>query len=307
MKTFIKVTEIWTPEKDRTQLELNTGLYGNLDEFKSASEHQHFKFAEGLPGMAWEKQHPIVLTEFKDSYFKRTEVAIKSGLTCGIAIPVFAGDFLMAVIVFLCGDDEAHAGAIEFWSNDPDKPNELGVIEGYYGTLDYFEFTSRKTKIMKGSDLAGMVWERGMPVLLDDLGESTSFIRGRDAKTAGITTGLAIPISQQGRQVNIMSFLSAMATPIAKQIEIWIPDQQGRSLLFSDGYTLNNAELKDLYANTNIAKNEFSMGKVWLTGVPIITESLVDEHVKPNDDLSSMLVMPVLQAGKILAIVNFIF
>jgi hypothetical protein len=53
MKTFIKVTEIWIPGKDRTQLELASGAYGALDEFKTASEKTRFNYYEGAPGTAW--------------------------------------------------------------------------------------------------------------------------------------------------------------------------------------------------------------------------------------------------------------
>ena len=52
MKTFIKVTEIWVPNKQRTQLEFGSGLYGGLVEFKLASEQQQFSYNEGLPGKA---------------------------------------------------------------------------------------------------------------------------------------------------------------------------------------------------------------------------------------------------------------
>lgn len=178
MKTFIKVAEIWVPTKEGTQLELASGIYGTLTDFKEASEQTRFDYHQGLPGTAWALAHPVATTEFMHSCFKRTQAAKTAGLTCAIALPVFSGEFLMAVIVFLCGDDDVHAGAIEVWANDADRGNELGVIDGYYGTLDYFEFISRKTKIMKGFGLLGQVWEKGLPILMADLGESESFIRG---------------------------------------------------------------------------------------------------------------------------------
>ena len=79
MKTFIKVIEIWIPDKNRTQLEFGSGLYGAFTDFKNASELQHFSYDEGLPGKAWAAGHPIVLTQFERSYFKRTEAAKKAG------------------------------------------------------------------------------------------------------------------------------------------------------------------------------------------------------------------------------------
>ena len=40
----------------------------------------------------------------------------------------------MAVMVLFCGDDEKHVGAIELWHNDPEKSDEMGLVDGYYGT-----------------------------------------------------------------------------------------------------------------------------------------------------------------------------
>ena len=299
MKTFIKVTEIWIPGKDRTQLELATGIYGALEDFKAASTQTRFNYHEGLPGTAWAMGHPVVIKEFTHSCFKRTEAAKKAGLTCAIGIPVFSGEFLMAVVVFLCGDDEEHAGAIEVWANDADRSNELGVIDGYYGTLDYFEFVSSKTKIMKGFGLPGRVWEKGLPVLMADLGESESFIRGRDAKNAGITTALGIPLSDKAGLICLMTFLSAKATPIARQLEIWLPDDKRERLVFNEGYCAKKSNLAGLYAEKIFAKGEGAMGRVWLTGMPSIVEKYDVE------DSIATLLMPVINQGLLKAVVVF--
>jgi hypothetical protein len=299
MKTFIKVTEIWIPGKDRTQLELATGSYGGLEDFKTDSEQIRFNYYEGLPGTAWALGHPVVVREFTHSCFKRTEAAQKAGLTCAIGIPVFSGEFLMAVVVFLCGDDGEHAGAIEVWGNGPDGSDGLGVIDGYYGTLEYFEFVSRKTRIMKGFGLPGRVWEKDLPVIMADLGESESFIRGRDAKNAGITTALGIPLSDKAGHVYLMTFLSAKATPIARQLEIWLPDENRLRLVFSSGFSAKKSKLADVYAGKAFAKGEGEMGQVWLTGMP----SIVESH--DVEDSIATLLMPVINQGILKAVVVF--
>ena len=299
MKTFIKVTEIWIPGKDRTQLELASGTYGGLEEFKIASEQTRFNYYEGVPGTAWAMGYPLVIKDFTHSCFKRTEAAKKVGLTCAIGIPVFSGEFLMAVVVFLCGDDEEHAGAIEVWNNDPVRSDGLGVIDGYYGTLDYFEFVSRKTRIMKGFGLPGRVWEKGLPVIMADLGESESFIRGREAKNAGITTALGIPLSDKAGFVCLMTFLSAKATPIARQLEIWLPDEKGERLVFNNGFSAKKSCLTDVYAEKTFAKGEGAIGRVWLTGMPSIIEKYDVE------DSIATLLMPVINQGILKALVVF--
>ena len=72
--------------------------------------------------------HPIVLRQFEISSFQRTEAAHAAGLTCAIAIPLLAGDYLMAVVMF-CGDDAAHAGAIELWRNNPADSADMTLAD----------------------------------------------------------------------------------------------------------------------------------------------------------------------------------
>ena len=307
MKTFIKVTEIWIPDKDRTQLEFGSGLYGGLTDFKAASEQQQFAYNEGLPGKAWAAGHPIVLSKFEHSYFKRTAAAKQAGLTCGIAIPVFSGDFLMAVVVFLCGDDEDHAGAIEVWRNNPASANRLTVMDGYYGTLQHFEQISRQISVPKGQGLAGLAWETGLPVLIDDISKADAFIRADDARQAGITMGIGIPVADNPGSPYIMTFLSAKATPIAKRIQIWLPDQQGRQLVCRQGYSKNSNDLAKIFETVTVTKGAGALGRVWLTGMPVITGDHEPDYNPELDSLSSMLAIPVIEQGRLKAIVSFLF
>ncbi|MDD2723620.1 MAG: GAF domain-containing protein [Methylovulum sp.] len=306
MKTFIKATEIWIPDKQRTQLEFGSGLYGALTEFKAASEQQHFAYDEGLPGKAWAQGHPVMLTEFEHSYFKRTAAAKQAGLTCGIAIPIFSGDFLLAVVMFLCGDDEDHAGAIEVWSNHHEA-DKLSVMDGYYGTLQDFEQLSRQTAMSKGEGIPGQVWASGMPVLIEDIGQPETFVRGVEAQKAGITTCLGIPVAHHKQQTYMMTFLSAKATPLAKRIQIWMPDAQGQHLVCQQGYSKKNNELAQIFETITVKKGEGALGRVWLTGMPIITGDHDAEYNPELDNLSTMLAIPVIEQGRLQAIVTFLF
>jgi hypothetical protein len=239
MKTFIKVIEIWVPDEDRTQLKFGSGLYGALSDFKNASEQQHFSYDEGLPGKAWAAGHPIVLTQFEHSYFKRTEAAQKAGLTCGIALPIF-------------------------------------------------------------------FWETGMPVLMENIGKVNEFTRAADAQLADITTGLGIPAGNSDEQTYVMTFLSAKATPIAKRIQIWIPES--KQLVCRQGYSKNSNNLAEIFETLIVNKGEGALGRVWLTGMPIITGNQeADEYNPKLDSLSSMLAIPVIEQGRLKAIVTFLF
>src|SRR5260221_7893246 len=113
MKTFVRVVELWTPDASGSLLEFGGGLYPDAPRFGAASRTMCFGRGEGLPGRAWEAGRPIVLKQFEGSYFRRTRLALAEGLSCGIALPVYAGDALRAVLLLFCGDDAEHAGAVE--------------------------------------------------------------------------------------------------------------------------------------------------------------------------------------------------
>ena len=244
MKTFIRVVELWVPDRTRTRLEFGGCLASEeYSEFKAVSENALFAYDEGLPGKAWASGHPVILTKFSNSYFKRTDEAIEAGLTCGVALPVFAGEFLMAVMVLFCGDDEKHVGAVELWHNDPEKSHEMGLVDGYYGTADMFEFNSRHTKFPRGFGLPGRAWKAGMPLIIKDLHNAKSFLRWEEASEIGINCGVGIPYSTSSDQTWVVTFLSAQATPIARRFEIWVPNPSRTELVFQSGDCSKNADL----------------------------------------------------------------
>ncbi len=215
-RTFIEVTEVWVPKDGR--LVLANGNYGALDDFAAVSGQESFGPGEGLPGKAWAEARPVVLKGFEGSYFKRTDAAKAAGLTSAVAIPVFAGDILKAVLVVLCGDDKNRTGAIEVWA---ENDGLLMLSDGYYGAARHFEWVSQHTHFPRGQGLPGGVWASNTPILMRDLGSGYRFIRAESAGTAGLTTGLGMPIPVPGSKTFVLTLLSARGTPIARRFEIW--------------------------------------------------------------------------------------
>ena len=204
MKTFIRATEVWVPGPDGSMLELAAGAYGEAVRFAALSQGVRFAYGEGLPGKCWQEGRPIILRKFENSYFQRTDAAHSDGLTCGIALPIFAGDFLTAVLVIFCGDDAEHAGAIELWHNAPPSV-EMLLADGYYGsTGDTFETVARQVSLRRGSGLPGLSWQRGGPVFMADLGRGSAFLRADTAQRVGINRGFAFPCSGRGNDTWIM-------------------------------------------------------------------------------------------------------
>ncbi len=306
-RSFMRATEIWMPSADGRHLEFSNGLYGPLSDFERVSRQTRFGFDEGLPGKAWAAGHPIVLKDLVGSYFKRGEAAQAAGLTCALALPVFAGDALIAVMVLFCGDDREHVGAVEVW-HAASGAIEMRLVDGYYGTADVFEWYSRHIGFMCGIGLPGAVWETGMPVVLADLGRSRRFVRWESAERVGINRGVAIPCGRDPGDPWVLTFLSALDTPIANRFETWIPITNGSGLVFDAGYCEHGVDLAAVYRSVVISPDAGTFGRVLNTGAPAIaTDVSLEPHPVSasvrGTSLTSMVAMPVLTAGRLDAVV----
>jgi hypothetical protein len=304
LNTFIRAFEYWVPSADASMLEFGGGLYGSATRFESISRELCFGRGEGLPGQAWEAGHPIVLKQFEGSYFRRIAAARAEGITCGIALPIFGPDRLNAVLVIFCGDDAengtAHAGAIELWKNDPAESRDLTLVEGYYGhTGDTFEFISKSVAFRRGTGLPGMAWEAEAPLFLDDLGRGSGFLREDSAIKVGINRGFAMPCSTSGSEHYVMAFLSALATPIARRVEIWQPDARCERLRRTAGFSEIEGSLAAIASGvgSGLGRGEGPIGVAFASGIPALAES-----ASAGADSGPLAAIPVMLQGRLSAV-----
>lgn len=312
MKTFIRATEVWVPGRDRATLELGSGMYGSATRFAAASQASSFAYGQGLPGKAWQEGRPVILQRFEGSYFQRTEAALADGLTCGIALPIFIGDFLGAVLVIFCGDDAEHAGAIELWHNDPAESPDMRLADGYYGrTGDAFETVSRALSLRRGNGLPGLAWERDGPVFMADLGKGAGFLRADSATRVGINRGFAFPCPGNSGATWVMAFLSALGTPLVRRFEVWEPDADHQHLLRSGGYCEQAGMLGELPADQAVVRGQGSLGRVLLGGIPVLSENLDGEPVIASEataaGLGALVALPLIKDGKLQSVVAWYF
>ncbi|QID19932.1 GAF domain-containing protein [Nitrogeniibacter mangrovi] len=312
MRTFIRVVEIWTPSRDGTVLEFQDGLYGGLEHFRLVSEKACFGYDEGLPGKAWAQRHPIVLRDLHESYFVRSEAAANAGLTCAVALPIFAGDLLAAVVVFFCGDDAAHVGAIELWHNAPEVSLEMSLVDGYFGHAEGFEWISRHISFRPGFGLPGLVWKQQLPIVMGDLGYSTRFLRAEEALSVGINKGIGLPSPYLDGQHYVITFLSALGTPIAHRFEVWVPDAAHKTLVFEGGDCDRSPGFDHDHYFVRIESGQGALGNVLRTGRPQI-----GHHVGEGSDpiarsaqratLDAVVAVPVLHGGRLTAVAAMYF
>jgi len=306
MKTFIKVIEIWTLTQDRKNLALTDSYYGEYTDFNKQSQKISFAYGEGLPGTAWAKSSPVVISDLEHSCFIRKEAAKTAGISCAIALPIFAGQFLLSIIVLLCGDDTELAGAIEVWGKNLDRPSELHLIDGYYGCLEKFEMISRDICFQKGMGLPGNIWDYHIPQIVADLSTSASFLRASNAQLDGITTAFGIPFIYDEKHEFVLTLLSARGTPIARRFEIWLPDREHN---FVSQYTAHSEIPQDVFSSQQIKKGQGLIGQVWLTGCPAIGHNPVNDVFigkdAITDDLKASVAIPVIEDGALTAVVAF--
>lgn len=63
----------------------------------------------GLPGRVWQSREPMVLANLRTSMaFSRQTIALEEGFRSAVGVPVFHGDDLVAVLVFLMFDRRGH-------------------------------------------------------------------------------------------------------------------------------------------------------------------------------------------------------
>lgn len=309
-QTFIRVVEVWVPDATGSLLEFGGGLYGAQGAFGAVSRSMCFGRGEGLPGQAWERARPIMLRQLQGSYFRRGAAASAAGLTCAIALPFFVNEELTSVLVIFCGDDLAHAGAIELWHNDAAAGTDMTLDDGYYGgTAEIFEFISRQTAFRKGTGLPGLAWDAGLPIFMPDLGKGSRFLRSDGAEKVGINRGFAFPCAHAGPDAWVLAFLSALATPIVRRFERWLPDAQ-RRLHRHDGFC--EAEQMLGAGDDPIDPGIGALGQALAMGRPVLVD---DAAAQPGSvgtaarkaRLTSLAALPVVRNGSVAAVVAWYF
>ncbi|MEH2026108.1 PAS domain S-box protein [Nostoc sp.] len=98
--------EAWIPNENGTVLEHTLCWYGeesSLEEFCHQSQTVKLALGVGLPGRVWQNQEPEWIEDVSkvtQAVFWRAPQAAKVGLKAGFGVPIFAGNQVLAVLVF---------------------------------------------------------------------------------------------------------------------------------------------------------------------------------------------------------------
>jgi hypothetical protein len=108
-----------------------------------------------------------------------------------------------------------------------------------------------------------------------------------------------------------LSVLSARDTPLARRLEIWIPNEARDALVFHSG-DCDNADLTTEYAQAKIARTDGIIGQAWLTGIPALRASVdgdrsAAERSAAAAGLDAAMAIPFIQAGELKAVIVWYF
>src|SRR6185295_12427625 len=127
------------------------------------SRAMRFVRGEGLPGSTWERGRPRIIADLTtSSSFMRAAAARESDVRSGLSLPVFRGESVSHVLLFLSTEATPLARAFEVWT--PDRDGMLQLEQSYYGPgLESFAEASRLTAFAPGAGLPGRVLASSIP------------------------------------------------------------------------------------------------------------------------------------------------
>lgn len=300
---FLQVAEIWVPDASDTFLGLRAGSYGPHHEFRATSLERHYARGEGLPGRIWATGQATVLNHFRGgSGFQRVEAAERARLGAGLGLPIMHGGRTVAVVVLLCGEAAYTPGALEVWIPEGGG-DTLKLHSGYYGDFDGFRRLSAAVRFERGTGLPGRAWLSQLPELLPNVSQSDSFIRAAAAISYDLTTGLSWPCHGDSTAIAVM--LATKHNPLARAVEVWVPQERGKLQLRAAEYR-DVPPVMALEAGATLKVNDGLVGKAFIEGLPQVIEGAEGfggrTHSAFACGISRGVVIPVISADEVKAV-----
>lgn len=307
---LLRAVEVWRPDEDGLQLERTSSFYADADSFEAVSEKTRFHLGSGLPGLVWEAGVPVVFNDLATTDFVRHEAARQDELTAGVGVPVFDGEELVSVLLFLCHTSEISAAAFESWIIEETR-NELMPGTCFYTNLDRFRRMTQYLRFPYGAGLPGDVWQTRMPRLINRLANSTDFLRASGADAEGLDFGLAVPVIRNQDEIrSVVLLLSADRSPISQVIQIWTPNEDRSAFEMTSVVAPEAPSMAGLCNELECEIGEGLVGAVWQSRRPEVrtgfdTESQLVAERATECGLTWSAGWPVIAHGEVQAVCVF--
>ena len=313
--TFLRAAETWVPHADGSRLVPAPHTFGASRRLAGLGRADGFARGEGLPGRAWDEGRPVLMRELDATYFQRVAAAQEAGVTCAIAVPLFVGGALKAVLVLFCGHFPGRPGALELWHADPQATGAMTLVEGAYGESSAaFEAMSRETVLARGEGLPGAAWQRGETLFVEDLAASPKqFKRAEQAGDAGVRRGLAIPFGSRSEGGYVVALLAGTQLPLALAVDRWEPDGTRQKMLRTSSFSERHGGRSAVAAELPLdapgvdqgAAHRSVVSAAFATGVPAISDDPASEPgpvaaVASAVGAAALVAIPVVWGGSLI-------
>lgn len=87
-----------------------------------------------------------------------------------------------------------------------------------------------------------------------------------------------------------------------RRFEVWVPDANGASLRFKDGFYYGIADLADAIGTVRIGSNGGAIGHAWTSKTPSVVDGLSadDANLRPSREMAklrSVFALPIMDAN----------
>jgi PAS domain S-box-containing protein len=152
--------QAWLPDPGRGVLVCNPAWHttlGGTCPFRAASERSSFAPGHGLPGRVWRSGRPAWIPDVtRDDSFPRVEEARAAGLRAGMAVPVLAGEEVVAVIEFFMPEARAEDDRVRELVRS--VAAQLGSVVRHKQAEEELRRSQRRYETLVNS-VEGIVWE----------------------------------------------------------------------------------------------------------------------------------------------------
>ncbi|MEQ8208234.1 MAG: hypothetical protein RH917_00255 [Lacipirellulaceae bacterium] len=125
--------------------------------------------------------------------------------------------------------------AVEVWLPSEDQ-SRITWASGSYTGHDEFAQKSKAITFERGEGLPGIAWEKGLPVVSQELSED-DFVRGEAARRIGIDCLVAVPVMQNEQCRGVVSFLCRGGEGLQGAFEVWHRNDRDELGLSSSYYS----------------------------------------------------------------------
>lgn len=273
---------------DGEWLGCGSGVYVPRNSSERTQSHRRFRFGEGLPGAAWATRRALL---WKDLGAQSTHARLApSNIDAALALPLFRGDNLVAVVTLLFTSHVNKPCCVEVWEVN-DTLDVLTHESGLYCRATEFERLSRLLQFPRGTGLPGTVWASGDCETLDDVALSSAFVRSDLAERSGLRFGVGLPLKYNRHVTQVLTLLCSRSNPFVAACEVFKPSPRVlKSVLRVDACNEESGTaakpLFDSLANGVAAH-----------GVPTVG----------SDETSIQLALPIAQGGELASVACLAF